>query len=52
MSFAVTTDLIAAAMHTDVNILRIVVVEYGKNIEGLIQKDLNWFYIPRFTHAP
>lgn len=52
MPLAVMTDLLAAAMHADENILRIMVVEYGKSIEGLIQKDLNWCHIPRFIHDP
>lgn len=28
------------------------VAEYGKNIEGPIQKDLNWFYFPTFYPCP
>lgn len=52
MSLTVMTDVLAAAMHTDENILRTLVVDYGKNIEGLIQKDLNWCFIARFIHDP
>jgi len=52
MSLAVMTDLTAAAMHTDEDILRITAAEYGKNTEGLIQKDLHRCYVPRFICEP